>query len=489
MHVDSDILPDSGVMPTTFEGVYKFLKKVPERISKGDGGNGKPVAYALLPLQLLAFLQGKNIAAANTPLIQLSADTLERFVTLFANFSGMQLALSDYLKRISQHPHCIPEEHIKEIEDRKRIVNGREAALQSRFAMTLKDARAGKERPESLWELSKEFMDDNMPLDTVLGALGKYTDKMDFFDMVIKKGAEYVGFSGHGSLEAGVHQLHIHHEIYVFRFNWESQYGYPVLHENIAMLLELLGEDGTTRKAHIIVRDCDGVGDTVDRPHISHERDMTIITEDLVEERKERADKSFMQYDMVGFEQGPHKRPIKMAKVTLTCPSKTCSDTLLRDWICYKCHTSISFGYSDTFLYCDCGRGLYSNWTFQCNDPEHGEGWSKYEAKTLLESLTALEPLEALNILILGETGVGKSTFINAFVNYLTYDTLDDAMKAKKFQCIIPFSFATQVVDKTMPRHPFVTRTVCGPIYIILQINLTLVLITDCAGERWSQQE
>ncbi|BBN19774.1 hypothetical protein MPTK1_8g13510 [Marchantia polymorpha subsp. ruderalis] len=34
-----------------------------------------------------------------------------------------------------------------------------------------------------------------------------------------------------------------------------------------------------------------------------------------------------------------------------------------------------------------------------------------------------------VNLLILGQTGIGKSTFINAFFNYWTYDSLDDALE------------------------------------------------------------
>ena len=53
-------------------------------------------------------------------------------------------------------------------------------------------------------------------------------------------------------------------------------------------------------------------------------------------------------------------------------------------------------------------------------------------------------PLTVINVLLIGESGVGKSTFINAFVNYLLFDTLDEA-EAGEPAVLIPVSFLTTV--------------------------------------------
>jgi predicted GTPase len=46
-----------------------------------------------------------------------------------------------------------------------------------------------------------------------------------------------------------------------------------------------------------------------------------------------------------------------------------------------------------------------------------------------------------INVLLLGQTGVGKTTFINAFANYIVHNTIEEA-ENDEMQIIIPSSFA-----------------------------------------------
>ncbi|UJR20042.1 hypothetical protein I4U23_023176 [Adineta vaga] len=59
----------------------------------------------------------------------------------------------------------------------------------------------------------------------------------------------------------------------------------------------------------------------------------------------------------------------------------------------------------------------------------------------LIQGNRYCDPSTEINVLLLGPTGIGKSTFINGLANYICYDTLNEAVN-DELQAVIPSSFS-----------------------------------------------
>ena len=441
--VYGDVLADDGLVPTDFQGAFQFLSNVPKYVAAANNGKGKPITYTLLPLSMLQFFCNIQITA-EIVLTQLSVECLESFVQLFDELRNVQQTLHEYHSYVRTHHFCLPEDHILAVSEQLMKTRTNEASLKAKYAETLKRTRDGKSDAKQLWELLEDFQKRSSDTESMLSGTARYTEKVEFIELIVSKGATYVGYGG-GSLDI---ELAKNRDIdtYAFYFNEETRRASDMWPDNLAILLELL--EDTERRQHVVLVDCDATGLELGKSLISLWRKGQIVTKDVAEERRFLATKCILRYNQAHLDQSEVGKPLKRRAVKIPCPGLECS-TNRYYWICLKCRTPVEFGYVDKYLYCDCGRCDYRQWEFRCKDPKHGPDYEKYNEIRLLKLLEAVEPFDELNILILGQTGVGKSTWINAFVNYLTFPSLDDAMKTEELEWFIPCSFSIQKPDPT----------------------------------------
>ncbi len=91
-------------------------------------------------------------------------------------------------------------------------------------------------------------------------------------------------------------------------------------------------------------------------------------------------------------------------------------------WKCTTCFDHLEYGF-DERLYCSCGSANVLDFAFKCGgDSSHD--FIVYKKEVVPDLVNNLKSFDGLTILLLGETGVGKTTFINGLANYLSHNYL-----------------------------------------------------------------
>ncbi|KAF1956852.1 hypothetical protein CC80DRAFT_593539 [Byssothecium circinans] len=413
-------------LPTNFEEVKHFLQSLPSTLKNVNGGKGVPIAFYLLSLDEVARMFKTEIQR-DIVVRQLEHDSLHDAIDILEKLQATTRDLEDYLALVEQHSYCVPNEHIRKTEKKYKSAKKIERCFKHDLATKIVEIRSQH------------------------SILGKYADKMSFADTVKEAGAEYVS---HDMLNSTISSNRTN-DMYILYFSGEAQ-SRPNWDEERPTLIDLLNRQAD--QCRVLVVDCDiPTPRLLEKAYIEQRRGGKVIVSNVTQNGKDLAELCQLKS---GFNDRVDRTrsvtpPSSRRVVRVPCPGADCFTTGKLKWVCSTCQDPVCYGFTDDNLYCLCSRYPFTDAVFKCNCAIHGPEFAKYGEEDLRKRLKALDPFEEYNILILGRSGVGKSIFINALVNYLEFESLEDAMiDTGPLRYVIPCSFSYQ--DEKMEDHEVV---------------------------------
>lgn len=437
----SDLPVASNQSTMTLQTAFGLAHQVHQSITSIPSGCGVHLSYTLLPV---SFFMTLGFFIPDYPSIeQPSSEYVVRYMTLLDDLSAAQQSVLAYHKSLLVHRSVVRQDHIKLVQDRLFAAQQAEAALMTNFARTLTAVRAGTTPSYGVWQLVEHFLAGDSSPAKLLSVMDDYAEKLEFVSMIARSGAQYMSMTGDG-VQVLRNSISARGTSYVFSFNNHAMTAAGPWEDHMALLRGIL--DDRPRNTSIIVADYENDAQALSRPLISVYLDGEMKTKDLLKQRKALASKHLVRFREYEAQRVNHI-PSQRRALVLPCPGPDCENSDDCEWICYYCHVAMEYSPTNGFIYCECGKIYPEVARYNCQRSQHGEKFTRYPPSRFNRLVETLPPPPELNILILGETGVGKSTFINAFVNYLTFPTLDEAMDAASLNSVIPASFQTQVTD------------------------------------------
>jgi hypothetical protein len=168
----SDMLEeDDGILLEGLQEAFEFLQLMPLHIKHEAGGRGWPVAYSLLPVDMIGLLLQVQTTGAARATTNPASDCLDAFVQLFDQYQACRVSVSSSELAITANKSHLPTHLPELVADRQRKLQTAVCRLKTDYAHTLEAVRTGKTDHAAPWNLLSHYAKGDLS-PRKLGSLG-----------------------------------------------------------------------------------------------------------------------------------------------------------------------------------------------------------------------------------------------------------------------------------------------------------------------------
>ena len=433
--VDADMLPTGNEAPTTLEEAMKLIKSAAQNLAETNNKEGNQLVFHLLPIATVKEIFGLQTAVDRVSK-EIESDAIKRLEQLFDDINETSARFQSLANLIEGNRAYICDDDEKQICNQRRQFEAAVALWRNSMGELLVKVRSGEAQACEIETLRSNFEEDPLTsptknMDYTDSKIKHFKEKIEFVKKCVEKDFTFI------TMESIFKEKRSQNKnVFILFISFNKDRLLPKFYETQIFFSTLKNNHGGNEFAVVdtdILQNIDqNVGDGIRVVQYYNGR---LIHDDYLKYQEKldllclaRCD-DITPYNggIVNYDQ----MKLKSVPINFHCPKSTGCVPFARsheNWVCPKCQELLEYGF-DKNLYCRCGFSEAKNFAFKCCGPMHGKDYVKFSEEVLENLIKTLKPLPEVNILVIGETGVGKSTLINALANYVTHETLDDAVK------------------------------------------------------------
>ena len=428
--------PGNQLRHTSLKDAIALLSDLPQLIHSVNDGKGVPMSFILMPLSSVTSVPPR-----------IEEPFLAQTIALFRELAVAKCDFARLSQYVSDRKKYLQNQEFGKIDAFLTGFQNAEKSLYEDVARAVVSVRSGHLDQSRLEKIVRAFSGGAYSTDSLRSfsqSLEPVLQKMAFFDKLIHEGIVIIGNAG-----TDLRRLTRDPDVYILYATESAKRQHPgVWQENSSAFLEIVRQEkrqhartpGNSNVAVFAYIDCDIV------PRVNIDRQIAIYHYKHGQVTNNDVAREYALIASLNIAESSQKKqiftgkPRRRAVVELRCPgaSSKC-DSSQRIWSCGVCKKQMEYGFDDYF-YCSCGRSPMTTFSYKCNGHNHGNDFLMLQPQVVKEHVKMMKPIRELNILFLGETGVGKSTWINGLANYLSYSTLGEAKTGDRI-CLIPTTF------------------------------------------------